>query len=53
MNLSTSELMVIERLLENRIRAYRDPEIEEILHKIRVEINQRNYQFNRSAEWGR
>lgn len=52
MNLTINKLQIIERLLSNRLNADFDPNTDELLHKIRKEINERNYQFNRSIEWG-
>lgn len=51
MNLTTNELKIIERLLFNRLNADFDPDADELLHKIRKELNERNYQFNRVTEW--
>lgn len=52
MRLSTNELMIVERLLQNRINADYNPEIEEILHKVRTEINKRTREFNRAENKG-
>lgn len=51
MKLTTNELKIIERLLSNRLNADFDPDVDELLHKVRKEINKRNYQFNRTMEW--
>lgn len=52
MKLSTSELQIIERLLSNRLNADFDSDVDELLHKVKKEINDRNYQFNRTMmEW--
>lgn len=51
MKLTTSELQIIERLLSNRLNADFDPDVNELLHKVRKEINERKYQFNRATEW--
>lgn len=51
MKLSTSELQIIERLLSNRLNADFDPDVDELLHKVRKEISNRNYQFNKTMEW--
>ena len=51
MKLTTNELQIIERLLSNRLNADFDPDADELLHKVRKEINERNYQFNRMADW--
>ena len=53
MNLETSELRIIERLLSNRLNADFDHDTDKLLHKIRKEISERNYQFNRLTEWSR
>lgn len=49
--LTTSELQIIERLLSNCLNADFDPDVDELLHKVRKEINERNHQFNRTMEW--
>ncbi len=51
MKLTTSELQIIERLLSNCLNADFDPDVDELLHKVRKEINERNHQFNRTMEW--
>lgn len=51
MKLTTNKLQIIERLLSNRLNADFDPDIDELLHEVRKEINKRNYQFNRTMEW--
>ncbi|MCI9080595.1 MAG: hypothetical protein HFH68_17095 [Lachnospiraceae bacterium] len=39
MKLSLTELQIIERLLLNRLNAAYDPKVEELLCKVRKEIN--------------
>lgn len=51
MNLTINELRIIERLLSNHLNADFEPNTNELLHKIRKEINERNYQFNGFMEW--
>lgn len=51
MNITINELRIIERLLSNRLNADFDPDTDELLNKIRKEINERNRQFNRQTEW--
>ncbi len=51
MRLNLSELKIIERLLSNRLNADFDPEVDDLLHKVRKEINDTNYQINRTMEW--
>ena len=51
MRLNLRELQTIERLLSNRLNADFDPEVDELLHKVRKQINDMNYQINRSREW--
>lgn len=51
MKFNLSELQIIERLLSNRLNADFDPEVEELLHKVRKQINDINYQINRTMEW--
>lgn len=51
MKLTTNELQIIERLLSNRLNADFDPDVDELLHKVRKEINERNHQFSRTMEW--
>lgn len=51
MKLTTRELQIIERLLSNRLNADFDSDVDELLHKVRKEINERKYQFNRTTEW--
>lgn len=51
MKLTANELQIIERLLSNRLNADFDPDVDELLHKVRKEINERNNQFNRTMEW--
>lgn len=53
MKLTTNELHIIERLLSNRLNAYFDHDVDELLHKVRKEISERNYQINRVTEWYR
>ena len=50
MKFSTSELQIIEHLLSNRLNAYFDPDVDELLHKVRKEINERNRQINNGME---
>lgn len=51
MKLTTNELQIIERLLSNRLNADFAPDVDELLHKVRKEINERNYQINRTMKW--
>lgn len=51
MKLTANELQIIERLLSNRLNADFEPDVDELLHKVRKEINERNYQINRTMEW--
>lgn len=51
MKLTTNELQIIERLLSNRLNADFDPDVDELLHKVIKEINERNYQLNRTMVW--
>ncbi len=51
MKLTTNELQIIERLLSNRLNTDFDPDVDELWHKVRKEINERNHQFNRALEW--
>ena len=53
MKLTTNELQIVERLLSNRLNADFEPDVDELLHKVRKEISERNYQFNRTMEWYR
>lgn len=51
MNLNLSELKIIERLLENRINAAYDIDVDELLHKVRKEIKDIEYQISRTSDW--
>lgn len=51
MNFNLSELQIIERLLSNRLNADFDPEVDELLHKVKKQINNISYQINRTMEW--
>lgn len=44
MNLNLRELEIIHRLLQNRLNADYDPEIDELSEKIRMEISGHYYQ---------
>lgn len=52
MKFNLEELKIIERLLQNRLNADFDPQIDELLHKVRKNINDINYRINRTMEWG-
>lgn len=41
MKLTTNELQIIERLLSNRLNADFEPDVDELLHKIRKEISEK------------
>lgn len=47
MNFSLWELELIERLLSNRVNADFDPNVEELLHKVRKEIEVKNAEMNK------
>lgn len=51
MKFNLQELEIIERLLTNRINAGFDPDVENLLHKVRKEINEIKHQINRVTEW--
>lgn len=51
MKLTTNELNIIERLLSNRLNADFDPDVNELLYKVRKKISEMEYQFNRTMEW--
>lgn len=53
MNITINELRIIERLLSNRLNADFEPDVDELLYKVKKEIRERNHQFNRSMEWCR
>ena len=53
MKLSTSELMIVEMLLQNKATEDYDKKVEELLTKVKKEIGRRNYELNRVLEWGR
>lgn len=46
MNLNLRELEIIHRLLQNRLNANYDPEIEELSHKFNQEIRTETNRFN-------
>ena len=48
MKFNLNELQIIERLLSNRLNADFDSEIDELLHKVRKQISNINYQINRN-----
>lgn len=50
MTFSLKELEMIERLLSNRMNADFDPDVKELLHKVRKEINDRKHSFNQQME---
>lgn len=51
MKFNLSELKIIEKLLSNRLNADFDQDVDELLHKVRKQINDINYQINRTTEW--
>lgn len=53
MNLTLQEMKIMEQLLDNRLNASYDPEIEELSHKFKREINNRLHRFNQVAQLGR
>lgn len=53
MKFNLSELEIIERLLINRLNADFDNEVDELLRKVRGEINNIRYQINRTIEWSK
>lgn len=46
MKFNLQELKIIERLLSNRINVDYDPDIENLLYKVRNEINNANKDLN-------
>ena len=53
MKFNLAELLILERLLQNRLNADNDYKIAELHQKVKKEIQDIKYQIKRSIDWSK